>query len=84
IQADLIRGMRLLESNWREFLKTAGESEKKGISLKVQKHSPWGFLMEPEGIGKDGSKDKEKVFLTRIACVAALVAGYLCYRLFFG
>lgn len=84
LKADLIRGMRLLEGNWRDFLKTAGESEKKGITLNVQKHSPWGILMEPESMKRDAGKEKEKVFLTRIACVAALVAGYLCYRLFFG
>ena len=84
LQADLVRGMRLLESNWRDFLKAAGENEKKGISLTMQKHSPWGLLMEPEDIKKDEGRDKEKVFLTRMACVAALVAGYLCYRLFFG
>lgn len=84
LRTDLARGMRLLESNWREFLKTAGESEKKGITLTMQKHSPWGILMEPEDMKKDEGKEKEKVFLTRMACVAALVAGYLCYRLFFG
>ena len=47
IQADLLRGMRILEENWRDFLKSIGENEKKGISLKMQKHSPWGILLEP-------------------------------------
>lgn len=86
MQADLIRGMKLLESNWREFLKAVGENEKKGIALKMQKHSPWGFLMEPEPLKKgDGDiTDNKKALITQAVCVAVLVLGYLCYRLFFG
>lgn len=84
MQADLIRGMKLLEGNWREFLKSIGESDKKGISLTMQKHSPWGMLMEPEELERDGKKGKEKLILAEAACVAALVMVYLCYRLLFG
>lgn len=77
MQADLIRGMKLLESNWRDFLRAIGEDKKKGIVLTMQKYSPWGTLMEPE-------ETKKKQFLIEAACVAALAAVYLCYRLFFG
>jgi len=84
MQADLIRGMKLLEGNWRDFLKSIGENDKKGITLTMQKHSPWGMLMEPEELTKDGKKGKEKLILAEAACVAALVLVYLCYRLFFG
>lgn len=83
-QAELLRGMRLLEENWRDFLKSIGESEKKGITLKMQKHSPWGMLMEPMSLDKDkGEKKEKKVVLTEIACVAALIIIYLCFRMFF-
>lgn len=83
-QADLIRGMRLLEGNWRDFLKSIGESEKKGIVLTMQKHSPWGMLMEAANLEKDkGDKKEKKIVLTEIACIAALVVIYLCFRLFF-
>ncbi len=84
IQADLIRGMKLLEGNWREFLKSIGESDKKGIAFTMQKHSPWAMLMEPEELRKDGKKGKEKIILAEAACVAVMVVVYLCYRLFFG
>ncbi len=84
MQADLIRGMKLLEVNWREFLKSIGENEKKGITLTMQKHSPWGMLMEPEELRKDGKKGKEKLILAEAAGVAVMVLVYLCYRLFFG
>lgn len=83
-QADLLRGMRLLEGNWRDFLRSIGESEKKGIVLTMQKHSPWGILMEAANLEKDqGEKKEKKVVLTEIACIAALVIIYLCFRLFF-
>ena len=85
LQADLIRGMKLLESNWRDFLKAVGEDEKKGIALRMQKHSPWGFLMEPEALKRgDKETDNKKVLITQAVCIAVLVLGYLCYRLFFG
>ena len=86
MQADLIRGMKLLESNWRDFLGAVGENDKKGIVLKMQKHSPWGLLMEPEALekGKKDKTDNKKVLITQAVCVAVLVLGYLCYRLFFG
>lgn len=84
MQAELIRGMRLLEGNWRDFLKSIGENEKKGIVLTMQKHSPWGVLMEPTSLDKGkGEKKDKKVVLTEIACVAALVVIYLCFRMFF-
>ncbi len=83
-QAELLRGMRILEGNWKDFLKSIGESEKKGITLKMQKHSPWGMLMEPMSLDKDKGEAKEKkVVLTEIACVAALIIIYLCFRMFF-
>lgn len=84
IQADLIRGMRLLEGNWREFLKSIGENEKKGIVFAMQKHSPWAMLSKPEELRKDGKKGKEKLILAEAACAAAMIVLYLCYRLFFG
>ena len=84
MQADLIRGMKLLESNWREFLKAIGESDKKGIVFTMQKHSPWALLMEPDELRKDGKKGREQLILAEAACVAVLAAVYLCYRLFFG
>lgn len=83
MQEDLIRGMKLLEANWRDFLKAIGEDKKKGIVLTMQKYSPWGVLMEPEETKKSSMETKEKQFLIEAACVAVLAAVYLCYRLFF-
>lgn len=84
LQADLIRGMKLLEGNWREFLKAVGENEKKGITLKMQKHSPWGILFEAQGFEKGKREQKGKsVLLTEIAGIAVLIVIYLCFRLFF-
>lgn len=84
MEADLIRGMRLLEANWRDFLSSIGEDKKKGITLTMQKHSPWGILTKPDRTRKPSIDRKEKLVLAEAACVAVLVALYLCYRLFFG
>lgn len=84
IQADLLRGMRLLEENWRDFLKSIGENEKKGISLKMQKHSPWGILLEPGEHRTLFRGKSSRILLSELIVVAALIVVYLCYRLIVG
>lgn len=84
LQEDLKKGMRLLEDNWKEFLRAMGEDEKKGIVLRMQKRSPWGMLAEPGDIKKAGKEKKNRLILTEAACVAVIAVIYLCYRLFFG
>ncbi len=84
MQTDLLKGIHLLEENWRQFLKSIGENEKKGISLKMQKHSPWGALLEPKDRRKMEKASTVRILLKQAAAVAALLLVYLCYRLFFG
>ncbi|MCI8293048.1 MAG: hypothetical protein HFH53_05875 [Hespellia sp.] len=81
LDADIRKGMKILEENWREFLQAIGEGEKKLIALTMQKHSPWGMLFESEEIKKSG---KEKKFLVEAICFVALVLLYFCFRWFFG
>lgn len=84
LQADLLKGIKILEENWRQYLKSIGENEKKGISLKMQKHSPWGALLEPGGRRRMEKGNPGKMLLTQAIGVVALVIVYFCYRLFFG
>lgn len=83
METDMIKGMRLLEANWREFLRSIGEDGKRGIVLKMQKYSPWGALGEPEELKKDVKEKRAKTLLMEAACLAAVVLVYLCYRIFF-
>lgn len=84
MQGDLLRGMRLLEENWRDFLKSIGENEKHGISLKMQKHSPWGILLEPGEHMRFFKGKSTRIILTEAVVVAVLMVVYLCYRLLTG
>lgn len=84
MQTDLIQGMRLLENNWREFLRAIGENEKRGIVLKMQKYSPWGILAEPEDLKRATKEKKNRAILIEAACVAAVILVYICYRIFLG
>lgn len=84
MQADLIKGMRLLEDNWRQFLRSIGENEKRGIVLKMQKYSPWGILAEPEELKREAKEKKDKTILIEAACIAAVIIVFVCYRIFFG
>lgn len=83
-QADLLKGIKILEENWRQYLKSIGESEKKGISLKMQKHSPWGALLEPGEHRRLEKGNPGKMLLIRAIAVVALVLVYFCYRMFSG
>lgn len=84
MQGDLLRGMRLLEENWRDFLKSIGENEKQGISLKMQKYSPWGILLEPGGQRRFFKGKSSRLLLAEAAIVAVLLIVYLCYRFIVG
>ena len=83
LEEDFKRGIRLLEENWREFLKAMGEKGKLGFSLTAQKYSPWGFLIEPEDLKKSPKEKKDKITRLQIMGLIILGIGYLCYRLFF-
>lgn len=84
MQGDLLGGIRLLEENWREFLKSIGEKEKQGISLKMQKHSPWGILLEPGEQRRFFKGKASRIILAEAIVVAVLMVVYLCYRLLVG
>lgn len=84
MQEDLIKGMRLLENNWRDFLRSIGENDKRGIVLRMQKYSPWGMLAEPEEFQKTAKEKKDRTILIEAACVAVVVIVFICYRIFFG
>lgn len=84
MQTDFIKGMRLLENNWREFLRSIGENDKKGIVLRMQKYSPWGALAEPEDIKKGAKEKKDRTILVEAACAAVIVVVFICYRILFG
>lgn len=83
LQAELIKGMRLLEDNWREFLRSIGENEKRGITLRMQRYSPWGLLAEPEGFKKKAREKKDRTILIEAACIVIVLIVFICYRIFF-
>ncbi len=84
MQGDLLRGMWLLEENWRDFLKSVGENEKQGISLKMQKYSPWGILLEPGEQRRFFKGKASRFILAEAIVVSVLLVVYLCYRLLIG
>ena len=89
MEEDLRRGLLLLEKNWKSFLRSIGEEERKDILVSLQKYSIWGQLLTPE---RQKQKVKEKsqeakrdrVMMLQIIALAAVGAVYVIYRLFFG
>lgn len=82
LDEDLQRGVRLLEKNWRDFLSALGQ-EGKGITLRMQKYSPWGAVMEAEERRKARDQKAEKVFFRQMLVAAGIVAIYLVWKVFF-
>lgn len=88
MEEDLRRGIQLLEENWKAFLRSIGEEERKDLFLTFQKHSRWGELLkadlrkEKEKEKKQGQK-RERIMVAEAVCAAAVVMVYLLYRLFF-
>ena len=82
LDEDLQRGVRLLEKNWRDFLSALGQ-EGKGITLRMQRYSPWGAVMEAEERRKARDQKAEKVFFRQMLVAAGIVAIYLVWKVFF-
>lgn len=88
LEEDLRKGLLLLEKNWRDFLKSIGEEERKAAFLTFQKYSLWGELLKPGGQQKrkkeQPQEKRERFMVGQVVCFAALAAVYIFYRLFFG
>lgn len=89
MEEELRRGLLLLEKNWREFLRSIGEEERKDLLVTLQKYSRWGELLKPENRGKNKEEKpqeakRERVMTWQILAVAAVAGVYIVYRLFFG
>lgn len=86
MEEDLRRGLLLLEKNWREFLRSIGEEDKKDLFVALQKYSIWGQLVRPEG-RREEQKEKprdvkrERVMMAQILALGAIAAAYVVYRL---
>ena len=76
----------LLEKNWREFLKSIGEEDRKEFLVALQKYSIWGELIRPEN-RREEQKEKprdvkrERMMMAQIIALAAIGAAYVVYKL---
>lgn len=89
MEEDLRRGLLLLEKNWRDFLRSIGEEERRDLLVALQKYSVWGQLVRPERgreVQKEKPKDvkRDRMMMAQIIGLAAVGAVYVIYRLFFG
>lgn len=68
-------GLRILEENWKEFLRSIGKAIDSSSMLKLQNLSPWGSLMEPSKHKAGKRVDIEKFLLTVtvIFIIAAII-----------
>lgn len=89
MEEDLRRGLLLLEKNWRNFLRSIGEEERRELLVTMQKYSIWGQLLRPDRQGqkvKEKSREakRERAMTWQMIALAAAGAVYIFYRLFFG
>lgn len=88
-EAELKKGMQLLELNWADFLRAIGQEDNKKLVLRLQNYSPWGTLIkEPkrEKRQKENPPEEKKgrrLMAVEIFGVALAVIAWLCYMLFF-
>lgn len=79
LEEDFRRGARLLEENWKDFLSALGQ-EGRSISLRLQRYSPWGAMMEAEERRKARDQKAEQLFLKQALVVAAVILLYMLGR----
>ena len=80
IEKELSSGLRILEENWRDFLRAIGKERDHAFTLRLQKQSPWGSLIEPEKHRPEKKVDVEKVLLAASIILAIIAAVYLMLR----
>lgn len=76
------KGARLLEENWKDFLAALGR-EGRSITLRMQRYSPWGAMMEAEERRKARDQKAEQLFLKQALVVAVIVFLYMIGRRLF-
>lgn len=76
------KGARLLEENWKDFLAALGR-EGRSITLRMQRYSPWGAMMEAEERRKARDQKAEQLFLKQALVVAVIVFLYMIGRQLF-
>lgn len=89
MEEDLRRGLLLLEKNWKEFLRSVGEEERKDILVTLQRYSIWGQLLKPESRRqkaeeKPQEQRRDRAMTWQVIALAAVGAVCIIYRLFFG
>lgn len=82
LEEDFRKGARLLEENWKDFL-SALDREGRSITLRMQRYSPWGAMMEAEERRKARDQKAERLFLKQALVVAVIVFLYIIGRLLF-
>ena len=82
LEEDFRKGARLLEENWKDFLSALGQ-EGRSITLRMQRYSPWGAMVEAEERRKARDQKAERLFLKQALVVAVVVLIYLIGKQFF-
>lgn len=77
LEADVRAGLKLIDEDWKEFLKAIGEEENRRFVLNLQRYSPWGSQLEP---GKQRKAGGGKIVFRTAVLLFALVVGILFLR----
>ena len=72
-------GLRVLEDNWKEFLRSIGKAMDSSFMLKLQNVSPWGSLMDPARQKAGRRVDIEKFLL--VATIIFMIGAILYFVL---
>lgn len=72
-------GLRVLEDNWKEFLRSIGKAMDSSFMLKLQNVSPWGSLMDPARHKAGRRVDIEKFLL--VATIIFMIGAILYFVL---
>lgn len=78
-EKDFSFGLRILEENWKEFLRSMGKAMDSASMVKLQNISPWGSLMEPAKHKAGKRVDIEKFLL--VATVVFIAAAMIYFLL---
>lgn len=70
-------GLRLLEENWKDFLKSIHLEDRESLYLTLQKYSPWGAVLKQKKEKLPIKLEKDK--LLAVCVIAGVLIGLLFY-----
>lgn len=73
-------GVNVLQKDWENFLRSMEKGKKSSHTLKAERYSPWGILLDPEVRDAEGRGSSMKILLGAAVLLLIAIVVFVCLR----